>query len=144
MEIKWVVMHQCPTGCKGEVVLTADGAFDASALCAGHLLKHARTLIAKKLGVKPDELQKNWEHAIKEARQSRDEERAGVETGSGLPVGHADGPRAHTMDLMNPATVYYCKGRLKPALRGQLHLCPLLADRDEMERRFAEHRVPAL
>ena len=28
--------------------------------------------------------------------------------------------------------------------RGQLHLCPLLADRDEMERRFAEHRVPAL
>lgn len=38
-----------------------------------------------------------------------------------------DGPRAHTMDLMNPATVYYCKGRLKPALRGQLHRAAALS-----------------
>ena len=47
---------QCPSTCQGEVVLTADGAIDANALCAGHLLKYARTLIAKKLGVTPEDV----------------------------------------------------------------------------------------
>lgn len=40
---------QCPSTCTGEAVLTPEGGFDPSSMCAGHLLKYARELLAERL-----------------------------------------------------------------------------------------------
>ena len=48
---------QCPTSCPGHAALTQDGgAFDTDRMCAGHLLKHARGLIAESVGVAPEDV----------------------------------------------------------------------------------------
>ena len=48
---------QCPRSCPGYAAMGEDGAFDPDRICAGHLLKHARRLLADSLGVKEDEVE---------------------------------------------------------------------------------------